>query len=406
MIQKLSVDLNSGKTTYKVGELVVESKAIFFKYEEQFLEKKIEISPFKLKLSDQIYKAPSQPFEGLFGVFYDSLPDGWGRLLFDRAMTSRGVDLSSISMLDRLSYVGTSGMGALTYTPISSVESRSTNIFELDTIHQSVNQVLEGSFSEVLEELYQLGGSSGGARPKIVVGYHPDKNHLIYGSDELPEGYEHWIIKFPSSFDPIDIAEIEYSYYQLAIKAGIEMQPSQLFFGKSGRAFFGSKRFDRIGNSRLHVHSAAGMLGDNFRLSSMDYGHLLDATYKLEKNIQSLEKVFRLAAFNLFSHNLDDHSKNFSFLMDDNGMWKFAPAYDLTFSHSGHGFHSTTYDGEGQNPSEKQLMNLASYFKIKNATEIIDEVKNSLISWNLTAKNIGVSRVSITTIEKQLNQFL
>jgi serine/threonine-protein kinase HipA len=148
------------------------------------------------------------------------------------------------------------------------------------------------------------------------------------------------------------------------------------------------------------------MLGDNFRLSSMDYGHLLDATYKLEKNIQSLEKVFRLAAFNLFSHNLDDHSKNFSFLMDDNGMWKFAPAYDLTFSHSGHGFHSTTYDGEGQNPSEKQLMNLASYFKIKNAKEIIDEVKNSLISWNLTAKNIGVSRVSITTIEKQLNQFL
>jgi serine/threonine-protein kinase HipA len=97
MIQKLSVDLNSGKTTYKVGELIVESKAIFFKYEEQFLEQKIEISPFKLKLSDQIYKAPSQPFEGLFGVFYDSLPDGWGRLLFDRAMTSRGVDLSLIS---------------------------------------------------------------------------------------------------------------------------------------------------------------------------------------------------------------------------------------------------------------------------------------------------------------------
>ena len=404
MINKLSVDLNIGNSTYKVGELVAESKSIFFKYEEQFLDKEIEISPFKLKRSDQIYKAPVEPFEGLFGVFYDSLPDGWGRLLFDRAMTSKGVDLSSISMLDKLSFVGKSGMGALTYTPISEIEKDRVDDFELDFIHQSVNQVLEGNFSDVLEELYQLGGSSGGARPKIVVGYHPIKNHLIYGVDELPDGYEHWIIKFPSSFDPIDIAEIEFSYYQLAIKAGIEMQPSQLFYGKSGKAFFGSKRFDRNGNLRLHTHTAAGMLGDNFRLSTMDYGHLLDATFKLEKNIQSLDKVFRLASFNLFSHNLDDHSKNFSFIMDDTGLWKFAPAYDLTFSHTGHGYHSTTYDGEGKNPSEKDLMHLASYFKIKNARQIIDEVKTSLVSWKLIAKNAGVSNSSISTIQKQFNQ--
>lgn len=404
MVKKLSVDLNIGNRTYKVGELVAESKSIFFKYEAQFLDKEIEISPFKLKCSDQIYKAPTEPFEGLFGVFYDSLPDGWGRLLFDRAMISKGLDLSSISMLDRLSYVGTNGMGALSYTPISEIENVLPNDFELDNIHQSVNQVLDGDFSDILEQLYQLGGSSGGARPKIVVGYHPVNNHLIYGVDELPEGYEHWIIKFPSSFDPIDIAEIEFVYYQLAIKAGIEMQPSQLFYGKSGKAFFGSKRFDRIGNTRLHSHTAAGMLGDNFRLSSMDYGHLLDATYKLEKNIQSLDKVFKLAAFNLFSHNLDDHSKNFSFLMDHTGKWKFAPAYDLTFSQTGHGFHSTTYDGEGKNPSEKQLMQLASYFKIKNARQIIDEVKTSIDSWNLTAKNVGLNNSTITTIQKQFNQ--
>jgi len=136
----------------------------------------------------------------------------------------------------------------------------------------------------------------------------------------------------------------------------------------------------------------------------MDYGHLLDATYKLEKNIQSLDKVFKLAAFNLFSHNLDDHSKNFSFLMDHTGKWKFAPAYDLTFSQTGHGFHSTTYDGEGKNPSEKQLIQLASYFKIKNARQIIDEVKTSIDLWNLTAKNVGLNNSTITTIQKQFNQ--
>ena len=402
MIQRLKVELNFGNSIMEVGELALDNKSIFFKFDEEFLDKKIEISPFKLKASDQIYKAQPQPFEGLFGVFYDSLPDGWGRLLFDRAMTSKGVDLSSISMLDRLYYVGKTGMGALTYTPVSGIQSNENSFIDLDVIHQSVNQVLEGTFTDVLEELYQLGGSSGGARPKILVGYNPKTEHLIHGETELPEGYENWLIKFPSSFDPTDIAEIEFSYYQLAIQAGIEMQPSKLFYGKSGKAFFGTKRFDKVNSSRFHIHTAAGMLGDNFRISTMDYGHLFDATYKLEKNIQALEKVFRLATFNLLAHNLDDHSKNFSFIMDELGQWKFAPAYDLTFSHSVHGFHSTTYDGEGKNPTIKHLLNLADYFNIKNTNKIIEEVKTSLSSWNLVAKNSGVSKASVSNIQKHL----
>jgi serine/threonine-protein kinase HipA len=154
----------------------------------------------------------------------------------------------------------------------------------------------------------------------------------------------------------------------MALDAGIEMSESKLFKGKSGQAYFGTKRFDRIANKWLHLHSAAGIMHDNFRLSNLDYGNLMDCAFKLEKDVRAYEKILRLAAFNVFAHNRDDHSKNFAFLMDVHGNWKVAPAYDLTFSSSGHGMHSTMVANESANPTKKHLMELADYFKVKNAT--------------------------------------
>jgi serine/threonine-protein kinase HipA len=401
--QKLVVSIQLGKEEQEVGELISAGKNIYFKYYTRFLERGIEISPFKLKLSEEIYVGDALPFEGLFGVFADSQPDGWGRLLLDRTLTSRGISFHEITPLDRLSFVGSYGMGALKYRPASEQEFHKGPRFELDAIAEAMQIVLQGISYEMIEELYSLGGSSGGARPKILVGYNSTNDHLLHGTDELPDGYEHWIIKFPAASDRQDIANIEYAYYKMALQAGIEMNESRLFTGLSGRNYFGTKRFDRQGNKRIHLHSAAGLMHDNFRLSNLDYGHIMDCAFRLEKSVLAYEKVLRLAAFNVFMHNRDDHSKNVSFLMDEKGEWKFSPAYDLTFSSSSHGMHSTMVLGESKNPGTKQLLELGEYFKVKNTKLILEEVKDTVRFWKKLAVECGVEKDSLAIVDRELS---
>ena len=399
-IKKIIVSIQFNENEIELGELVSEGRAIYFKYYTSFIGSGLEISPLKLKLNTGINKAEAIPFEGLFGVFADSLPDGWGQLLLDRALRAKGIDIRDITMLDRLAFVGSKGMGALTYKPEIEDGIHKYFEFELDKIANATQQIISGTSIEILDELYILGGSSGGARPKILVGYNPKTAHIIVAENDLPVGYEHWIIKFPSSTDSPDIANIEYAYSKMAIDAGIEMSECKLFNGKSGRVYFGTKRFDRIGNNRLHMHSAAGIMHDNFRLSNLDYGNIMDCAFILERDVRAYEKILRLAAFNVFAHNRDDHSKNISFLMDENGNWKVAPAYDLTFSSSGHGMHSTMVSGESANPTKEHLMELAHYFKIKNASAIIDQVQEVIYNWKAYAKKSNVTNESKKRIQK------
>ncbi len=386
-VKKIIVSIKFSKIAIELGELVSEGREIYFKYYTDFIAKGLEISPIKLRLNTAINKAEVIPFEGLFGVFSDSLPDGWGKLLLDRSLTAKGVDITNMTMLDRLAFVGSKGMGALMYKPEIDEGIYKQFEFELDNIAKATNQIISGSSIEILDKLYILGSSSGGARPKILVGYNPKTQHIIGTEKDLPSNYEHWIIKFPSLSDRPDIANIEYAYYKMAVDSGIEMSECKLFKGKTGQVYFGTKRFDRIGNNRLHMHSAAGMMHDDFRLSNLDYGHIMDCAFRLERDVNAYEKILRLAAFNVFANNRDDHSKNFSFLMDENGKWKVAPAYDLTFSSSGHGMHSTMVSGESANPNKQHLMELANYFKIKNAKSIIDAGADVLVAGNTVFKS-------------------
>lgn len=403
-VKKIIVSIQFNENEIELGELVSEGRDIYFKYYTAFITKGIEISPIKLKLNTGINKAAAIPFDGLFGVFADSLPEGWGKLLLDRALTAKGIDISNMTMLDRLAFVGSKGMGALIYKPEIDDGIHKQFEFELDKIAKATHQIISGTSTEILDELYILGGSSGGARPKILVGYNPKTQHIIGAEKDLPIGYEHWLIKFPSSSDWPDIANIEYAYYKMAIDAGIEMSACKLFKGKSGQVYFGTKRFDRIGNNRLHMHSAAGMMHDNFRLSNLDYGNVMDCAFLLERDVRAYEKILRLAAFNVFAHNRDDHSKNISFLMDENGNWKVSPAYDLTFSSSGHGMHSTMVSGESANPNKQHLMELANYFKIKNTSAIIDQVQAVIYNWKDYAKQCKVSTDSKNRIEKVIGK--
>lgn len=406
MINKLIVSLNFGDDIIEVGELVANKKQFFFKYYSSFLNKKIEISPFKLPVNNQIQTPKELFFEGLFGVFNDSLPDGWGHLLLDRHLLNKGISLQEITPLDRLSFINNNGLGALIYTPKQSIKSKNYKHLHLDRIAKDMQFVLQGETSAVIEQLYNLGGSSGGARPKIMIGYNALENKLMYGESDLPKNFKHYIIKFPSSTDFKDIAHIEYAYYLMALKAGIVMSKSQLFKGENDTYFFGTKRFDRIRNNRLHLHSASGLLHDNFRLSNLDYGHIMDAAFRLENHIKGYEKIFRLACFNVLTNNRDDHSKNFGFLMDKNGKWECSPAYDLTFSASSHGQHSTTVNGEGANPTQKDLLALAAQFDLKNAKQILEEVKAVVANWLAFAKESGVSKSSTNYINKIIQKQL
>ena len=403
-VKKIIVSIQFSKNEIELGELVSEGRDIYFKYYTDFINKGIEISPLKLKLNTGINRADTIPFDGLFGVFADSLPDGWGKLLLDRALTAKGIDISDLTMLDRLAFVGSKGMGALIYKPEIDDGSHKQFEFELDKIAKATQKIISGTATEILDELYILSGSSGGARPKIVVGYNPKTQHIMAAEKDLPFGYEHWLIKFPSSSDKADIANIEYAYYKMALDAGIEMSECKLFKGKSGQVYFGTKRFDRIGNHRLHMHSAAGIMHDNFRFSKLDYGHIMDCAFTLERDVNAYEKILRLAAFNVFAHNRDDHSKNISFLMNDTGHWKVAPAYDLTFSSSAHGMHSTMISGESAHPTKQHLIDLANYFKIKNASYIIDDIQEVIYNWKDYANQCNIGADSKNRIQKVIGK--
>ena len=403
-VKKIIVSIQFSKSEIELGELVSEGRNIYFKYYTDFITKGIDISPIKLKVNTAINKADALPFDGLFGVFADSLPDGWGKLLLDRALTAKGIDISDLTMLDRLAFVGSKGMGALIYKPEIDDGSHKQFEFELDKIAKATQKIISGTATEILDELYILSGSSGGARPKIVVGYNPKTQHIMAAEKDLPFGYEHWLIKFPSSSDKADIANIEYAYYKMALDAGIEMSECKLFKGKSGQVYFGTKRFDRIGNHRLHMHSAAGIMHDNFRFSKLDYGHIMDCAFTLERDVNAYEKILRLAAFNVFAHNRDDHSKNISFLMNDTGHWKVAPAYDLTFSSSAHGMHSTMISGESANPTKQHLIDLANYFKIKNASYIIDDIQEVIYNWKDYANQCDIRADSKNRIQKVIGK--
>lgn len=402
-INKLFVSLNIEGKKYEVGELILSEQKIYFRYSSDFISHGLNLSPIKLPFNTVINTCPKDPFDGLFGVFNDSLPDGWGRLLLDRTLSSKGINISKITPLDRLAFVGSGGIGALIYQPEFESAAELPSGIELDVIAKEMSHILKGTSSDIIEELFVLGGSSGGARPKIFVAYNPDTKEIIHGKERLSDGFENWIIKFPSSSDNPEIAKIEYAYHKMALKAGIEMSDCKLFKGKSGKDYFGTKRFDRTGNKRLHVHTASGLMHDNFSASTMDYEHLMDCAFRLERHVNAYRKVFRLAAFNVFSHNRDDHSKNFSFLMNANGVWQFAPAYDLTFSYSSYGFHSTMVAGESQNPGVGHLLKLANHFGIKDGEAIIDVVRSAVAEWSSIAKKYDISSETVKNIQSSLN---
>lgn len=403
-IELVQVSLELEETSHAVGRLALVQRKIYFEYDANFLAKGLQLSPVHLPLKSGATFPKSSPFEGLFGLFNDSLPDGWGRLLLDRQVRSYGIASEKLTPLDRLAHVGMHGMGALVYEPSIPHDTSVEQPLRLDQLAADSVKVLEGSEEVVFTELLELSGSSAGARPKVMVGVDRDRKHLLHGQQALPEGYEHWMIKFPSRTDLPDIGAIEFAYSLMAVKAGLDLPTTHLFEAKGSAGYFGVKRFDRNNNQRLHVHSLAGLIHADHQLPSLDYDQWLRATMFLTKSMVEVKKAFRLAAFNVFAHNRDDHAKNFAFLMNSKGHWSLSPAYDLTYSSGPGGEHCTTVAGEGKNPNKEHLLILAEKFGIAkaDAESIIDQVRSATADWKRFAAEAGVSKKSTSIISSSL----
>ena len=400
-VTKLDVYIQFSKQEELIGQLILDGRSILFKYSDAYLEAGENLSPNQLKLDDNPQTTKEKPFNGLFGVFADSLPDAWGYLLIKKRLSADRIAIESINALDHLTFAGKNSMGALQYRPSVELEQEAIEI-NLDKLNNNISEVLSGESSVVIDDMFRRGGSPGGARPKIYAGYNPKTDSLISGIANLPEEYEHWIIKFAADVDSKDIANIELAYYKMALDSGIEMSECRVFNSDTGNSYFGTKRFDRVGNDKLHMLSAAGLLHDDYEHSTLDYGNLIFQAKKLTNNAQAAEQMFRRAVFNVLSHNRDDHSKNFAFLMDAKGVWSLAPAYDLTFSSSSQGYHSTACARNYVDPGRKELLELANALSINKAKVTIDEIKGIIDGWRMYAELSGVSETSIKTIETSL----
>ena len=406
-VQHIKVGLDFGNNSRLVGHLALRGQQVYFEYDAEFIRRGLNLSPFRLPLKPGVQTFHTQLFEGLPGVINDSLPDGWGRLLFDRAMRKRGILPPMLSPLDRLAYVGKAGMGALIYEPDHSEAGEGIGI-DLDWFAEQSQSVLEGEAEDVLGELLALNGSSAGARPKALIGYNRKAGRIIHGSQVLPKGYEPWIVKFANSQDGPDAGAVEFVYSEMARRAGLMIPETYLFPTKQGHGYFAIKRFDQNQSGRLHMHTACGLLHSDHRIPALDYQDLLELTLHLTRSIRESEKIFQYAVFNVMAHNRDDHSKNFSFLMDETGAWKVSPAYDLTFSYGPGGEQSTMVMGEGKSPSIEHLRALGRRAEISDAKveEILGRTKDSLGGWSELAKVHGVRTATHDLVHTQINSLL
>ena len=381
---KLKVFLNMYGIRQEVGMLLQDKQRIFFEYSPDFLKSGIELSPFKLPLKAGVFEEKSHIFDGLFGLFNDSLPDGWGCLLLDRKLRKLGKSYAEITPLDRLSLIGANPMGALEYEPAAG-DSDLYGDIELDSLSGEVDRILDGEESLVLDELLKLNGSSGGARPKIVARVSSDRKQIIHGGKSVPDGFTPWIIKFSEKHDPQNSGELEYRYSLAAKAAGITMPETHLFPLKDGRGCFGVQRFDRTLKGKVHTHTACGLLHASHRFASLDYENLLKLTWILTRNHADVVEMVRRMIFNIKSGNKDDHSKNFSFLLNSRYQWQLAPAYDLTPSAGINGEQTCMVNGKGCDITDADLIKTAATANVSEveAKALIDQITTALREYNI-----------------------
>jgi len=398
-------------------------------FEQSFIKRALDISPLMMPLTElqngnTLFSFPNLPKEtyfGLPGLLADSLPDRFGNRILDAWLARQGRDLQSVNPVERLCYTGKRGMGALEYKPAlhPSGDNKSGPI-ELKEMINLAGQILNDrnnvianlnkDSEKTLLDIIKVGTSAGGARAKAVIAYNEKTGEVRSGQAEVPDNFTHWIIKFDGIKqkelgDPGGYGRIEFAYHKMASDCGIIMNECRLL-EENERAHFMTKRFDRlIGNEKLHLQTLCAIAHYDYNdPNSYSYEQAFQVMRQLKLPYPDAEQLFTRMVFNVIAKNLDDHTKNISFLMDKTGKWKLAPAYDVTYAFNPESNwtrrHQLSINGKRDEISREDLVKVGKEMNIKKAKEIIGKIKDVVSNWSAYAKDCGIPQSQIDAIAK------
>ncbi|WP_029415234.1 type II toxin-antitoxin system HipA family toxin [Brevundimonas bacteroides] len=397
-----SLTFNEDQGPLPVGRLAMAGGLAQLEWSPELIAAPMPVSALLYPPEPGLHPARGRDFDGLHGFLSDSLPEGWGYLVMRRRLSKLGVAIETLSALDRLALVGDHGRGALTYRPPTAPPPEVDSL-DLDALAAESTAILAGEEGDLADTLATLAGGSGGARPKVHVGFDAE-GRISVSDGETAAGHEAWIVKFAATNDPPDIGPIEAAYAAMALAAGLTMAPYRLLPSKTGPGYFATRRFDRPEPvRRLHMVSLSGAVEVPWRTPA-SYDLFLRATLAITRHADDLHAAFRRMVFNVLASNRDDHTRQHSYLMDETGGWRLAPAYDLTYSAGPGGEHYLDVEGEGKNPTREQARSLGRRHGLPDRLidTIIDEVRAALGDWARFAEEAGVTKASRAEIAAAL----
>lgn len=402
----------------KVGTLYEHEGVVRFEYEQSFLDTGLNLSPLKLPFIKETYiNNDEKYFQTLAGVFFDSLPDKFGTKVMERYYESKGKTAHDLTVLQKLIYIGSKGMGALEYEPSEEFldDFESIEPLEIRELYESTRKIVEGKTTQTIKEILTLMGSSiqaGGARPKATVGWKREDN-LITNSRLQDDNYEQWLVKFDAIDEngiATDFTKLEYVYMSMAKECGINIPEIDLIQDQNLN-HFAIKRFDRDNSNKLHMHSLASMVHVNFNEPlHYSYDEAMRVVRFITKDARAVEEFYKRAVFNVLARNQDDHAKNTSFLMDEQGKWSLSPAYDITYANGNHYTknHQMSIVGKVNNFTREDLITLGTNIGMKKskAEEIINHTAEVVTSFLQRAIDIKIRKDLIELVQKNVDKRL
>lgn len=394
-----------------------------FEYDPQFKKKGWDLAPLQMSIHapQSIFSFPTlrkkadpvlDTFKGLPGLLADVLPDRYGNEIINLWLSQQGRPPDSMNPVETLCFIGSRGMGALEFEPVTLKESKRTFTVEIDSLVDMARQMLSQKEAFVtrlhpddkkaMQEILRIGTSAGGARPKAVIAYNERTGEVKSGQTIAPQGFEHWLIKLDGVSEvqlgaSKGYGRVEMAYYNMALACGIQMMPSRLL-EENGRAHFMTKRFDREeGSIKHHVQTFCAMKHYDFNLiASFSYEQLFQTLRELKLPYPDAEQLFRRMVFNVMARNCDDHTKNFAFLLKKDGKWELAPAYDVCHAyqpqHQWVSQHALSINGKRTHITREDLLTIGKSIKHKKAAETIAEISNTIKQWKRFADEVKVSK--------------
>ena len=395
-----------------------------FEYEPSFARKGWDLSPLMMPINENrahsFRNLSKDTFMGLPGLLADALPDSYGKALLDRWLASLGREFAN--PVERLCYQSKRSMGALEFMPAKDDYLDESSAIEISSLVQIAAEVLSDKADlktnlkedtkEALINIIKVSTSAGGQRAKAVIAYNDTTGEVRSGQLEAAEGFNHWLLKLDGVTnaalgDPQHYGKIEYAYYKMALKAGIEMTECRLL-EENGRSHFMTKRFDRMGGfEKIHMQTLCGIAHYDYKmLHAYSYEQAFQVMRRLRLPYGQAEQMFKRMVFNVIARNQDDHTKNISFLMDKTGTWKLSPAYDMSWAYNPKGewtsHHQMSINNKWDNITRADLIAVAEAMHIKKADSIINETCDAVSMWTTIAKELDIPSNMIVKIDDTL----